>query len=103
MTNVIEELHLGANILLAYFHYCCKGFQPFAPDWDPSETTSMAHLDPEQINFVQQTARYVQSNSEAISEFRRKPLANVRDRIQIRRNQREGNLRGPALLHRSIV
>jgi hypothetical protein len=63
MTDIIEELHMGANILLAYFHYCCKGFRPFDLDWDATDTTSMAELDPDQIKFVQKTAGYVHSNS----------------------------------------
>jgi hypothetical protein len=63
MTGIIEELHLGANILLAYFHYCCKGFQPFDLDWDASETTSMAELDAEQVKFVRKTADFVSLQS----------------------------------------
>lgn len=62
MTDIVEELHLGANILLAYFHYCCKGCRPFDLGWDAAQTTSMAELDHEQINFVQRTAGYVHSN-----------------------------------------
>jgi hypothetical protein len=63
MTNIIKELHLGANILLAYFHYCCKGCQPFALDSDAAEIATMAELNPEQIDFIQKTAGYVHLNS----------------------------------------
>ncbi|KAG4421280.1 hypothetical protein IFR04_005582 [Cadophora malorum] len=50
--DVIKRIHLGAKVLLAHYHYCCKGFQPFALDWDASETTSMAELDSDQVKFV---------------------------------------------------
>jgi len=60
--DMISELHLGANILLAHFHYCCKGFKPFALDWNPNDTTSMAKLDDEQVKFLQQTAVCVNAN-----------------------------------------
>lgn len=63
--DLITELHLGANVLLAYFHYCCKGFCPFDLDWDAGETTSMADLDPDQIKFVRRTAEYVQLCSQS--------------------------------------
>ena len=63
MVEVISELHMGANILLTYFHYCCKGFRPFDLDWKSAETASMAELDSEQIQFVQKTAEYVHKNS----------------------------------------
>jgi hypothetical protein len=63
MVEIIADLHMGANILLAYFHYCCKGFRPFDLDWDSTETASMADLDPEQIQFVRRTAEYVHKNS----------------------------------------
>lgn len=63
MIDIVEELHLGANILLAYFHYCCKGCRPFDLDWDAADTQSMAELDPDQIKFVQETSKFVHSNS----------------------------------------
>lgn len=63
MVDLVGELHTGANILLAYFHYCCKGFRPFALDWDAADTKTMAELDECQIQFVKQTAAHVQKNS----------------------------------------
>jgi hypothetical protein len=59
---MVQELHLGANILLAHFHYCCKGFRPFSLDWKAEDTTSMAELDPHQVQFVCQTTAYVKAN-----------------------------------------
>ncbi len=59
---MIKELHHGANVLLAHFHYCCKGFRPFALDWNSAETVSMAEMDTKQVRFVRQTAIYVNIN-----------------------------------------
>jgi hypothetical protein len=59
---MIKELHHGANVLLAHFHYCCKGFRPFTLNWNPAETVSMAEMDVKQVRFVRQTAVYVNIN-----------------------------------------
>ena len=63
MVEIVADLHMGANILLAYFHHCCKGFRPFDVDWESTETASMADLDQEQIQFLRRTAEYVHKNS----------------------------------------
>jgi hypothetical protein len=60
--DMIKELHLGANVLLAHFHYGCKGYRPFSLDWKPELSTSMATLNDEQLRFVRQTAVYVDYN-----------------------------------------
>lgn len=62
MIDLVKELHNAANILLAYFHYCCKGYKPFSMDWDAKESSSMAELNPGQVRFVQETAAYVREN-----------------------------------------
>jgi len=59
---MIKDLHLGANVLLAHFHYGCKGYCPFTLDWNPDLSSSMARLDEEQLRFVRQTAAYVDYN-----------------------------------------
>jgi hypothetical protein len=64
---MIKELHLGANVLLAHFHYSCKGYRPFTIDWNPELSTSMATLDDEQLRFVRQTAVYVDYNGQYLS------------------------------------
>lgn len=53
---------MGANVLLAYYHYCCKGHRPFALDWNAEESVSMAALDPYQVKYIQKTALHVQAN-----------------------------------------
>ncbi|PVH82364.1 hypothetical protein DL98DRAFT_414946 [Cadophora sp. DSE1049] len=45
MPEVIAELHMGANVLLAYFHYACRGQRLFTIDWDAKDAVSMAVLD----------------------------------------------------------
>lgn len=65
--DMIKELHLGANVLLAHFHYGCKGYRPFSLDWKPELSTSMATLDDEQLRFVRQTAVYVDYNGQYLS------------------------------------
>jgi len=62
MIDLIGELHMGANILLAYFHYCTKGFRPFSLDWNAEQTLSMAELNTEQVEFVKKTAAHVNGN-----------------------------------------
>jgi len=74
MVDIIAELHIGADILLAYFHYCCKGFQPFALDWNAAETTSMAELDVDQVRFIKNTATYVKTNEPRFREIRERCL-----------------------------
>jgi len=65
--DMISELHVGANILLAYFHYSCKGHRIFDQGWNAEEMRSMAELNAEQAQFIQKTAAYVKANSMLIS------------------------------------
>jgi len=67
--DMIKELHLGANVLLAHFHYGCKGYHPFKLDWKPELSGSMATLDQNQLRFIKQTAHYVDYNGELLSDF----------------------------------
>lgn len=57
---------MGANILLAYFHYCTKGFRPFSLEWNSEQTLSMAELNAEQVEFVKKTAVHVKANGKFI-------------------------------------
>jgi hypothetical protein len=58
--DLISQLHGGANMMLAYFHYCNKGQRPFASDLD-SEEFAMAELNQEQISFIRATAREIKN------------------------------------------
>ncbi|KAH7361068.1 hypothetical protein BKA65DRAFT_547760 [Rhexocercosporidium sp. MPI-PUGE-AT-0058] len=71
MPDMIAELHTGANILLAYFQYCCKGHRPFSLDWNAEKSLSMAALDPYQVKFIQKTALQVQANESRYREIRK--------------------------------
>ena len=45
--------------MLAHFHYCNKGSQPFTEDWARSGNTSLAKLDSEQLQFLQETVEQI--------------------------------------------
>lgn len=53
---------MGANILLAYFHYCNKGLYPFAAEIDEQELAKAANLDVKQIRFIEWTRSYLKDN-----------------------------------------
>ena len=61
ITNAfVEELHQGAKIMLAFFHYCNKGGHPFATDfWNSSCHVAMAELDAEQLDFLRTTCEQI--------------------------------------------
>ncbi|KAF3768913.1 hypothetical protein M406DRAFT_237711, partial [Cryphonectria parasitica EP155] len=48
----VQEYHLGANIILAYFHYCVKGIQPFSHGCKSSDLDGLAELDAEGRAYV---------------------------------------------------
>jgi hypothetical protein len=54
---LIEQLHSGAQTMLAYFHYCNKGHQPFALAHESNEVFTMAELDTEQLGFIRDIAK----------------------------------------------
>jgi len=58
---LIEELLCGAKILLAHFHYCCKGQMPFTLDWDKDEVP-IAELNVDQKRFMSQIQKHVEKN-----------------------------------------
>jgi hypothetical protein len=58
----MREFHAGATALLAYFHYCNRGNRPFELDWNSASLVASAGLCEEQVNFVKDTAIYVQQN-----------------------------------------
>ncbi|CAG8961672.1 hypothetical protein HYFRA_00006209 [Hymenoscyphus fraxineus] len=66
--DMVKELQVGANVLLAHFHYSCKGERPFTLDWKAESSASMATLDEKQLRVVKNTATYVHYNE---SKFRK--------------------------------
>lgn len=45
---------MGANTILAHFHYCCKGQKPFNPEfsWDAASARKMAELNDKQLELL---------------------------------------------------
>ncbi|KAH8910665.1 hypothetical protein BR93DRAFT_934273 [Coniochaeta sp. PMI_546] len=54
----VKEYNLGANTLLAYFHYCNKGIYPFSDECRDQDLQTLAALDDWAIRFVHDTRRY---------------------------------------------
>lgn len=55
--------HEGANILLAYFHYCNKGIYPFSNECKEQDLRTLAELDDNMMAFVKETRANVIENS----------------------------------------
>ncbi|KAF2473832.1 uncharacterized protein BDR25DRAFT_217243 [Lindgomyces ingoldianus] len=68
--SVVESLHNGAKILLAYFHYCNKGSRPFSMDWSSPDQMARAGLDTEQAEFMRLTANEVQKRTVNFRQIR---------------------------------
>lgn len=58
---------LGANILLAYFHYCNRGTYPFSDECKESDLQNLAELDCGAIDFVRWTRKLSNSHSKSDS------------------------------------
>ncbi|OAA73245.1 hypothetical protein ISF_00146 [Cordyceps fumosorosea ARSEF 2679] len=54
----VKEYHVGANIVLAYFHYCNKGLYPFSDECTDAELRSLAALTEQDIGLVRGMAAY---------------------------------------------
>lgn len=73
----------GANILLAYFHYCNKGLYPFSKNCKESDLQNLAELDESSLEFVRWTRRYIEDHSK-LSPPRGTALDNcLSDRVQL--------------------
>ncbi|OAQ97146.1 hypothetical protein LLEC1_00747 [Akanthomyces lecanii] len=57
----VKEYHVGANIVLAYFHYCNKGMYPFSAECNESELRSLAELTEHELGLVRLTAAYARA------------------------------------------
>ncbi|KAJ0100752.1 hypothetical protein J7T55_003960 [Diaporthe amygdali] len=67
--HMVEQYHLGANIFLAYYHYCNKGVYPFSTECKDSELQILAELDDESINFVKYTRDYAREHKDEWDEL----------------------------------
>ena len=72
---IINAIHSGAKTILAYFHYACKGQQPFSPkhNWSKDEAKNMAHLDKDQTAFVKKCRRLIENNGGFTRAYIRRP------------------------------
>ncbi|KOS16693.1 hypothetical protein ESCO_004864 [Escovopsis weberi] len=66
----VQEYHLGANILLAHFHYCNKGIHPFSDACRDQDLRTLADLDDNKIRFVRATRNYAQQHKREWEEIR---------------------------------
>ncbi|SPQ17855.1 50ce7ba6-0193-4f39-84d7-23bed1b300e7 [Thermothielavioides terrestris] len=55
----VKEYNLGANTLLAYFHYCNKATYPFSSECKDQDLRALAELDDDAISFVHYTRQFV--------------------------------------------
>ncbi len=58
-----RALCLGANTLLAYFHYCNKAIYPFSPECKDQDLQTLAELDPDAVTFVHYTRQMAAKQS----------------------------------------
>lgn len=68
----VKEYHLGANILLAHFHYCNKGWYPFSDECKDQDLRSLADLDEEKIRFVHETRKFAKEHEREWEQVREK-------------------------------
>lgn len=66
----VQEYHLGANIILAHFHYCNKGIVPFSEECEDQDLRTLAHLDEEKIKFVRATRAHIQRHKQDWEDMR---------------------------------
>ncbi|KAI2470016.1 hypothetical protein F4781DRAFT_197726 [Annulohypoxylon bovei var. microspora] len=53
--EMVREYQMGANILLAYFHYCNKNIYPFSAKCKEQDLSTLAELDEPKIKLIQFT------------------------------------------------
>ncbi|KAI1094938.1 hypothetical protein F5B19DRAFT_489837 [Rostrohypoxylon terebratum] len=63
--EMVREYQMGANILLAYFHYCNKNIYPFSAKCKEQELSTIAELDETQIKLIQ----FTRSNIEKYKKY----------------------------------
>ncbi|KND92033.1 hypothetical protein TOPH_03259 [Tolypocladium ophioglossoides CBS 100239] len=54
----VKEYHLGANILLAHFHYCSRSFCPLSDDCKDQTLRAQLDLDDDKIHFIKQSRAF---------------------------------------------
>ncbi|KFA73353.1 hypothetical protein S40288_03882 [Stachybotrys chartarum IBT 40288] len=67
--KTVKEYHNGANILLAYYHYCNKGALPFSSECSDQTLRNLAQLNQDQIRFVHYTRKMVAAHKQHWQEL----------------------------------
>ncbi|KAK3336155.1 hypothetical protein B0T19DRAFT_395938 [Cercophora scortea] len=60
----VKEYNLGANTLLAYFHYCNKGVYPFSADCRDQDLQGLAELNQDGMSLVKYTRQYASATEQ---------------------------------------
>ncbi|KAJ6446009.1 pre-mRNA splicing factor clf1 [Purpureocillium lavendulum] len=68
----VREYHLGANILLAHFHYCNKGMYPFSDECKDKDLRALADLSDDEIQFVHTTKKYAKQHRQEWEQVKEK-------------------------------
>ncbi|KAI0486064.1 hypothetical protein F4859DRAFT_511064 [Xylaria cf. heliscus] len=68
--DMVREYQLGANILLAYFHYCNKGIYPFSAECKEQDLTTLAALNEPKAQFIRQTKAHVERHRKSWAKLR---------------------------------
>ncbi|PHH64553.1 hypothetical protein CDD81_4332 [Ophiocordyceps australis] len=68
--DMIKEYHLGAKILLAYYHYCNRGARPFSLACQDQDLRNLGDLSPDEIGFVRSTAKYAREKDSEWKQLR---------------------------------
>lgn len=68
--DMVQEYQIGANILLAYYHYCTKGVYPFSPDCKDQDLSTLAELDESKTKVVLATRKVVKEHRNQWAKIR---------------------------------
>ncbi|KAI0863093.1 hypothetical protein F4860DRAFT_502226 [Xylaria cubensis] len=68
--DMVREYQLGANILLAYFHYCNKGIYPFSAECKEQDLTTLAALNEAKSQFIRQTKAHIERHRKSWAKLR---------------------------------
>lgn len=59
---------LGANILLAHFHYCNKGMYPFSDECKDKDLRTLADLNDDEIQYVHATRHFAKRHRKCLTQ-----------------------------------
>ncbi|KAL7924033.1 hypothetical protein ACQKWADRAFT_35614 [Trichoderma austrokoningii] len=66
----VREYHMGANVILAHFHYCNKGRLPFSEECEDKDLRVLGQLDAEKIEFVRETRSFIKQQQQNWKQVR---------------------------------